>query len=230
MKVLLVTPEAVPFAKTGGLADVAGTLPIALKSLSLDVRVILPFYKMALQSRPKLKLVIDTLRVPVGSKIYSGEVWQSSLDLSTIVYLIKCNEFFDREQLYGTSRGDYPDNAERFIFFSRASLEFCLKIGFTPDIIHCHDWHTALIPYLIKKGDSKIKWKNFWNAKLTAADVVFCYLYPDVMKRLSDKLRSDLKPGTVVASCNFALPGFQSQRVLRPGGDLHNDPLYIYQM
>ena len=85
---------------------------------------------------------------------------------------------------------------------------------------------------LLCMGDRniQIKWKNFWNAKLTAADVVFCYLYPDVMKRLSDKLRSDLKPGTVVASCNFALPGFQSQRVLRPGGDLHNDPLYIYQM
>ena len=76
----------------------------------------------------------------------------------------------------------------------------------------------------------QIKWKNFWNEKLTAADVVFCYLYPDVMKRLSNKLRSDLKPGTIVASCNFALPGLQSRKVLRPGGALHDDPLYIYQM
>ena len=85
---------------------------------------------------------------------------------------------------------------------------------------------------LLCMGDRniQIKCKSFWNEKLTAADVVFCYLYPDVMKRLSDKLRSDLKPGTVVASCNFPLPGFQPQKVLRPGGSLHNDPLYIYQI
>ena len=85
---------------------------------------------------------------------------------------------------------------------------------------------------LLCMGDSniQIRWQNFWNKKLTAADVVFCYLYPDVMKRLSDKLRSDLKPGTIVASCNFALPGFQSRRTIRPDSALHNDPLYIYQM
>lgn len=85
---------------------------------------------------------------------------------------------------------------------------------------------------LLCMGDRniQIKCKNFWNENLTAADVVFCYLYPDVMKRLSDKLRSDLKPGTVVASCNFALPGFRPQRVIRPGGALHSDPVYIYQM
>jgi hypothetical protein len=85
---------------------------------------------------------------------------------------------------------------------------------------------------LLCMGDKniQIRYKNFWNEQLTAADVLFCYLYPDVMKRLSDKLRSDLKPGTVVASCNFALPGFQSQKVLRPGGALHNDPLYVYQV
>ena len=85
---------------------------------------------------------------------------------------------------------------------------------------------------LLCMGDRniQIKCKSFWNEKLTAADVVFCYLYPDVMKRLSDKLRSDLKPGTVVASCNFPLPGFRPQKILRPGGSLHNDPLYIYQI
>ena len=76
----------------------------------------------------------------------------------------------------------------------------------------------------------QIRWQNFWKQDLAGADVVFCYLYPDVMKRLSDKLRSELKPGTRVASCNFALPGFQCQKVLRPGGILHNDPLYIYQV
>ncbi len=78
--------------------------------------------------------------------------------------------------------------------------------------------------------DIKIKWKNFWKENLATADVVFCYLYPDVMQRLSAKLLSDLKPGTIVASCNFSLPGISPSDVLRPGGSLHNDPLYIYRL
>ena len=76
----------------------------------------------------------------------------------------------------------------------------------------------------------EIRRRNFWQANLRDADVVFCYLFPDVMKALSNKLRSELKPGTVVVSCNFALPGLAPERVLRPGGTLHNDPIYIYRI
>jgi hypothetical protein len=74
-----------------------------------------------------------------------------------------------------------------------------------------------------------IRWRNFWAADLSAADVIFCYLFPDVMHRLAAKFRGDLKPGTVVVSCNFSLPGFAPDRVLRPGNSLHNDPIYIYR-
>ncbi|UCD81283.1 MAG: class I SAM-dependent methyltransferase [Desulfobacterales bacterium] len=76
----------------------------------------------------------------------------------------------------------------------------------------------------------EIRLKNFWSQNLADADVVFCYLYPDVMQKLSDKLKGELKPGTVVVSCNFALPGFQLVRVLRPAGLLHNDPIYVYKV
>lgn len=78
--------------------------------------------------------------------------------------------------------------------------------------------------------DVEVRWRNFWNADLSDADVVFCYLFPDVMKALSAKLRSDLKPGAVVVSCNFNLPGFSPERILRPGNTLHNDPIYIYRV
>ena len=74
----------------------------------------------------------------------------------------------------------------------------------------------------------QIKLGNFWNADLSEADVVFCYLFPDVMRDLGKKLKSDLKPGAVVVSCNFDLPGFTPERILRPGDSLHNDPIYIY--
>ena len=71
--------------------------------------------------------------------------------------------------------------------------------------------------------------KNFWPVDLSNADVVFCYLFPDVMRKLSDKLKTELKPGAVIVSCNFVLPGFTPARILRPGGTLNNDPLYVYQ-
>ncbi len=76
----------------------------------------------------------------------------------------------------------------------------------------------------------KIKRKSFWSQNLARADVIFCYLYPDVMRKLSTKLKTELKPGTLVVSCNFSVPGFKPLRVLRPKGSLHSDPLYIYRV
>ena len=78
--------------------------------------------------------------------------------------------------------------------------------------------------------NTEVKWRDFWKADLSEADVVFCYLFPDVMKDLALKLRSELKPGAVVVSCNFDLPGFVPERILRPGNSLHNSPIYIYQL
>lgn len=76
----------------------------------------------------------------------------------------------------------------------------------------------------------EIRLQNFWRADLTGADIVFCYLFPDLMKSLSAKLRSELKPGALIVSCNFALPEMTPERVLRPGNSLNNDPIYIYRM
>jgi trans-aconitate methyltransferase len=76
----------------------------------------------------------------------------------------------------------------------------------------------------------EIKWRNFWKADLADADFVFCYLFPDVMEDLAVKLKKDLKPGAVVVSCNFDLPGFVPEQILHPGNLLHNDPIYIYRM
>lgn len=76
----------------------------------------------------------------------------------------------------------------------------------------------------------EIKWCNFWTVDLSDADVVFCYLFPDVMKDLAAKLKLGLKPGAVVVSCNFDLPGFIPEQILRPGNSLHNDPIYVYRM
>ena len=79
-------------------------------------------------------------------------------------------------------------------------------------------------------GGVEIRLQNFWKAKITQADVIFCYLFPDVLKALSTKLKKELKPGAVIASCNFALPDLTPEQVLRPGNSLHNDPIYIYRI
>lgn len=94
------------------------------------------------------------------------------------------------------------------------------------------NWLAYIKARLLCMGDRNIniRRQNFWKENLSAADFVFCYLYPDVMKRLAKKFESDLQPGTVVASCNFALPGFTPSKVLRPQGSLHSDPLYIYEI
>ena len=149
-KVLFASPEVVPFAKTGGLADVAGTLPVALRALGCDIRIIMPFYRMVESVAAERTLVAEGLEIPVGSKTYAADIWETKLAQSVPVYLIKCDEFFDRGSLYGTAKGDYRDNAERFIFFSRCALEACIKLGFTPDIVHCHDWQSGLIPAYLK--------------------------------------------------------------------------------
>jgi starch synthase len=150
LKVLFASPEVVPFAKTGGLADVAGSLPGALKELGCDVRVIMPFYRMVEAVAKERKLLVENIEIPVGKKIYAGDIWEASLGGAVPVYLIKCDEFYDRSSLYGTAKGDYRDNAERFIFFSRCALECCIRIDFSPDIIHCHDWQVGLIPAYLK--------------------------------------------------------------------------------
>ena len=121
LKVLLAASEVVPFAKTGGLADVAGSLPIALESMGVDVRVIMPKY-----SSVKVK----------GSEAAIGK--------NIKVYFVENEDYFSRQYLYGDKFGDYRDNLERFSFFSREILERCKKEDFAPDIIHCNDWQTAL--------------------------------------------------------------------------------------
>lgn len=123
MKVLYVSSEVAPFAKTGGLADVAGSLPIALEEQGVDVRVIMPRFASVRS---------ETDAATIGKNVR--------------VYFVKNDDYYKRRELYGDKFGDYADNLERFAFFARQALERCKQEGFKPDIIHCNDWQTALIP------------------------------------------------------------------------------------
>jgi starch synthase len=148
MKILFVASEATPFAKTGGLADVVGSLPKELKRRGHDVRIIIPRYRgltALAPSRPAgVQAVVDS-----GPFRHRAELEETAVD-GIPVYLVGSGIYFDRAYLYGTPSGDYPDNHRRYGFFCRAVLAFMERIGFCPDILHCHDWQTALIPILLK--------------------------------------------------------------------------------
>jgi starch synthase len=141
LKVLILAAEVVPFAKTGGMADVTGALPKALQALGHDVRVAMPRYGRIHPERFQLTRLFDDLPVPIDEGTKPAGLWERRLDEHVPVYFVENAPYFEREGIYM-----YPDDAERFIFFCRAALEATRHLGWQPDIIHCHDWHTALVP------------------------------------------------------------------------------------
>jgi starch synthase len=145
MNILFAASEAVPFIKSGGLADVIGSLPEALKHQNIDVRVILPKYGDIPHHFRERMETSKTFSVYLGWRNqYCGI---QEIEMNGIHYYFVDNEFyFSRNGLYG-----YDDDAERFIYFSRAVLEALPHLDFKPDIIHCHDWQTGLIPYLLRR-------------------------------------------------------------------------------
>jgi len=150
LKILFVSSEVTPLAKTGGLADVSAALPQSLIEMGHDVKVVMPLYRSVAQGDYRLEQSDVTFEVPLKGQQSKGNVFSTQLGAQLPVYFVENSAFFDREGLYGSPKGDHPDNAERFIFFSRAALELSRAIGFQPDIVHCNDWQTGLIPVYLK--------------------------------------------------------------------------------
>ena len=151
LNILIAASEVVPFAKSGGLADVAGALPKALRALGHDVRVVMPRYYIVDKEKYGLKPLEGSLGVPMGSM---GEAWAGVLEgvlpgSDVPVYFIEHEGFFGRKGLYDEDGEGYGDNDNRFIFFSKAVMQLAKKLHFRPDVIHANDWHTAAIPVLL---------------------------------------------------------------------------------
>lgn len=146
--IAMVAPEIAPLARTGGLGDVLGALPQALEGLGLRVSLITPAYRSTLRGSLPLEDIGIRFVVPVASRQEEGSLLRTRSGHDIDVYLIRADKYFDRDYLYSTPEGDYPDNAARFIFFSRAALEV-LKLC-PPDILHAHDWQSALAITFLK--------------------------------------------------------------------------------
>ncbi|MCL0033287.1 glycogen synthase [Thermodesulfovibrionales bacterium] len=150
MKISIVASEASPFSKTGGLADVTGALLREYLGMGLEAYLFVPLYKKTKELfKDEIQDIGIELDIPLGKIMKRCKVFTIK-DLATSVFFIDNEEFFNRDEIYGTSIGDYPDNNQRFIFFCRSILEICKKLGINIDIMHCNDWQTGLIPLYLK--------------------------------------------------------------------------------
>jgi starch synthase len=149
MHILFAASECVPYVKTGGLADVVGAVPREVVKLGHRATVYLPYYRQVREKAPDKKEVIRSLTIPFESYNRFASVRDGGEHEGVQFYFVDCPELFDREALYSTPAGDYPDNWERFALFSRAVLEAAKQLGI-PDIFHVHDWQTAMIPVYLK--------------------------------------------------------------------------------
>jgi len=149
MKIAFITSEAVPFIKTGGLADVAGYFPKILEKLGCEVKLFLPLYSSIKKKDFSLSRRTDLgeTDITIAGKSHTVNLYQSVLPGSNVeVYFIDCPYYFNRESVYTND----SDEDQRFILFSKGIMEFLLKLNWAPDIIHCNDWQSGLIPIYIK--------------------------------------------------------------------------------
>ncbi len=165
MKVVFCSSEIVPFAKTGGMADVCGALPLALEELGCKVMMILPRYKCVASEKYGLQRV-------------DKEIWKTTIGKDIEIFFLENAAFFDRDELYGDQKGDYPDNLERFQFYCWKSLELLKKMDINADIIHCHDWQTCLIPAYLKFSNGQDPFFKKMKSILTIHNLAYQGLFP----------------------------------------------------
>ena len=165
MKILMVSAEVTPLAKVGGVGDIVGSLPHELRLQGHMVRVVCPFYGCINRSSRWIRFD-HPLGVSLGGRELEANVWEAQLEGSDIeILLIENDPLFRSSEVYDTGSDDPMENARRFTFLSRAALNLCYYLGWIPDVIHCHDWPTALIPVMLNTTD--------YNEPLGSAASVF---------------------------------------------------------
>lgn len=158
MRVVYLSPEVIPFAKTGGLADIAGAIPKSIQKQGVEIIVIMPLYGIIKENHYSLTKTDIQVEVRIGDKLRIGSVYKGFLpDTQVPIYFLDNDQYYGRKGLYnypGTTK-DYEDNSERFIFFAQAALEAIEKLKICPDIVHCNDWQTGLVPVYLKTHYAK---------------------------------------------------------------------------
>jgi starch synthase len=230
VRILMITPEASPFAKTGGLGEVLAALPEELVDLGVEVDVLLPKYRGINPEAYQIEKTGQTITLTLNAKVVSARIWQFRKKKGLRYLFLECDQYFDRENLYGTTEGDYEDNAERFVFLTRAAIEMGLGAGIRYDVYQSHDWQASLAPVylrtlyagerLLEAGASIITIHNlgyqgiFWHLDMPLVGVGWEFFTPKYME-FHGKLNF-LKSGIVFAEeVNTVSPGY-CREILTP--------------
>ena len=186
MKILFIASEGLPYSKTGGLADVVEALPKALVEMGHEVAVLLPCYR----GNKVISTLVSSVTVALGDRLRFPAIGEAAPVAGVRYFFVGDRGYFDREQLYGEKGADYPDNAERFAEFARVGIEFMKRV-WLPDVVHCHDWQTALVPVLLRTQHSEDPVVRGLPAVFTIHNIGYQGLFPQTAMRtigLPDRL------------------------------------------
>jgi starch synthase len=178
MKILLASSEVHPFSKTGGLADMVGAMGKALAHAGHETRIVTPLYRGIREKYPQIRRVDWRFDLPLGTGREQAELWSLKVEERFTIYFIHHPGFFDRVGLYEKNHISYPDNAERFIFFSKCIAQIARYLPWRPDVVHLNDWQTGLVPALILQQRRVEGWGNPPPTCLTIHNLAFQGIFP----------------------------------------------------
>lgn len=209
MKILHASSELHPYSKSGGLADMAGALAKSLAALGHQVGVVTPLHRGIREKFPALKKFDWQIDLPLGPRRVTAEVWTLQPSAGHTIYFIDQPEFFNRPGLYGTQGADYPDNAERFVFFSKCIAQLARHLPWRPELIHLHDWQTGLVPLLVKHGEQFEGWASPPRTCLTIHNLAYQGIFPRAAYALTNLPEDYFYPegAEFYGSCNCLKAG-----------------------
>ncbi|MCX6896926.1 MAG: glycogen synthase GlgA [Verrucomicrobia bacterium] len=178
MKILLASSEVHPYSKTGGLADMVGALAKTLAGFGHRVGLVTPLYAGVRERFPKIKKLDWEIELPLGTRQETAEVWTLAINARLTIYFIRHPDFYERKGLYQEGGKDYPDNAERFVFFSKCVAQLGRYLPWKPELIHVHDWQAALVPLFVRHQSLSDGWHHAPNTCLTIHNLAYQGNFP----------------------------------------------------
>jgi starch synthase len=186
MKILLASSEVHPYSKTGGLADMVGSLGKALAHAGHQVGIVTPLYRGIRERFPRIRKMDWSMELPLGKLKVTAEVWKTEPEPGLTIYFINQPGFYNRGGLYLDSKGDYTDNAERFIFFSKAVAHLARFLPWQPQVVHANDWQTGLVPLLILNQKLHEGWVNIPRTCFTIHNLAYQGYFSAVQYELAN--------------------------------------------
>lgn len=178
MRILLASSEVHPYSKTGGLADMTGALGKALARLGHQVGIVKPLFRGVRERFPQIRRVDWRFDLPLGAKRVDAELWEDQPLPGLTVYFIRKPAYFDRAGLYNENGADYWDNGERFVFFSKCVAHLARYLPWKPEIVHVHDWQTALVALFVRHERERAGWIGAPRTCLTIHNLAYQGVFP----------------------------------------------------